>query len=74
MKKAKFGNKEMKDIEKNHFGKLPTKLLIEEILPIMAIDLFKKERLLKRVVIWNWILIALLVLDLIAFWLPKLIK
>ena len=47
---------------------------IMDVLTTVMYDFFKTEKKLRRVVMWNWILIFLLVLDVLAFWLPKLIK
>lgn len=63
----------LKKITKNHFGKLPEGMLMD-VLSSTLFDLFKAERRIKKLKTWNLVLMALLVLDVVAFWAPKIIK
>lgn len=48
--------------------------MLMDVLSSTLFDLFKAERRIKKLKTWNLVLIALLVLDVVAFWAPKIIK
>lgn len=70
--------KEVKEkIVRDNFKSTYGKMDVDTIMPVLATtlyDLFRAEKRIKKLKMWNLILITLVVLDLIAFWLPKLIK
>jgi hypothetical protein len=58
--------KSLKEIGRSHFSKMPQEI-VQDILPMMAIDLFYAEKRLKRYKMVTTVMAVLLVIDIIGF-------